>query len=164
MSCTKNCTRRSALVLIGKSALAAAVAGCSRPDDESLSDSGADAGPEATCNGMHGGADEGWLALALADYPSLAPVGGFAYVNDPTRLLNVVLVRHDTDCFSAVWRICTHGACEVEYAEGAEHVECPCHGSQFGLDGTVLRGPASAALKAFPVVRDADTLWLRRWA
>ena len=36
-------------------------------------------------------------------------------------------------------------------ARGGAAFLCPCHGSQFGADGSLLKGPALAALSAVPV-------------
>jgi cytochrome b6-f complex iron-sulfur subunit len=44
----------------------------------------------------------------------------------------------------AVSTVCTHLGCIVK--PGAEGFECPCHGSRFSLDGSVVKGPAPKAL------------------
>ena len=44
----------------------------------------------------------------------------------------------------AVSTICTHLGCIVKPT--AAGFECPCHGSRFGPDGKVLKGPAPKAL------------------
>lgn len=41
---------------------------------------------------------------------------------------------------------CSHLGCSVALNKDAKRFECPCHGSQFHLDGTVLKGPATAPL------------------
>jgi len=42
---------------------------------------------------------------------------------------------------------CTHMGCLVALDETSEKWQCPCHGSRFDLDGTVVEGPATAPLR-----------------
>ncbi len=58
--------------------------------------------------------------------------------------------------FYAVSAVCTHLGCNVNHEEGRGFA-CPCHGSVFGEDGRVLKGPA-----AWPLPRFAISL-SRRW-
>lgn len=37
---------------------------------------------------------------------------------------------------------CTHLGCDLEFNNGDRIWECPCHGSQFDIDGNVIHGPA----------------------
>ena len=41
---------------------------------------------------------------------------------------------------------CPHLGCSYNFDDGKQHFVCPCHGSEFALDGSVLHGPASAPL------------------
>jgi Rieske Fe-S protein len=41
---------------------------------------------------------------------------------------------------------CSHLGCSVAFNKDGKQFDCPCHGSQFHLDGTVLHGPATAPL------------------
>ena len=51
--------------------------------------------------------------------------------------------------------ICTHKGCSVSF--NGTLLRCPCHGSQFSLEGAVLRGPATVALKTYEAVFDPAT-------
>jgi cytochrome b6-f complex iron-sulfur subunit len=101
-----------------------------------------------------------WVEVPLSEVPALREVGGAAVVQRPASLLDVQVVRL-RDRVSVIWRVCTHGACDVEYA-GGDRVECPCHGSQFSLDGEVLRGPATRPLRRYEARLEGDTLLIRR--
>ena len=42
---------------------------------------------------------------------------------------------------------CTHLGCHVHWNALEKCWDCPCHGSQFAIDGTALNGPAIAPLE-----------------
>ena len=107
-------------------------------------------------------ADSEPIALPLSDYPGLAEPGGSAVVSLPSALLELVLIHVAPDAYRALWRICSHGACTVEYDAGARQLVCPCHGSRFDESGAVTLGPARRPLRRFEVWRSGDTLLLQR--
>lgn len=41
---------------------------------------------------------------------------------------------------------CSHLGCSIALNKDQKSFDCPCHGSRFNLDGTVLHGPAAAPL------------------
>jgi cytochrome b6-f complex iron-sulfur subunit len=83
----------------------------------------------------------------------LANVGGSIYVQAAGDRLIVVRVS-DTQV-DALSSICTHAGCTVNYSTTRMNLGCPCHGSQFNLNGSVARGPAAIALKTYTATLDA---------
>src|SRR5688572_28599032 len=45
--------------------------------------------------------------------------------------------------------ICTHLKCKIKFNGEKDRFVCPCHGSEFTLDGTVLNKPAKKPLPDF---------------
>lgn len=41
---------------------------------------------------------------------------------------------------------CPHLGCSYAFDDGKKHFVCPCHGSEFALDGRVIHGPATSPL------------------
>jgi cytochrome b6-f complex iron-sulfur subunit len=62
------------------------------------------------------------------------------------------LVREGARAF-AVSSTCTHKGCDV--AQGGPGYACDCHGSQFTVEGKVLKGPATRSLERFGISVDA---------
>jgi Rieske Fe-S protein len=50
--------------------------------------------------------------------------------------------RDRTGTLHAVSLRCTHLGCLVRFNGAERSWDCPCHGSRFDVDGTVLEGPA----------------------
>jgi len=55
---------------------------------------------------------------------------------------------------------CSHLGCSVALNANAKSFDCPCHGSRFHLDGTVLHGPAAYPLShlSWKQGKDASTI------
>lgn len=110
---------------------------------------GSSSGGTAGAGGSGGGANG-----ALAKVSDI-PVGGalLARVNGKP----VMLVQQTAGQITALSAICTHQGCTVMAAKG--ELECPCHGSVFGLDGSVKQGPAPSPLPPVDVhVSGGDVL------
>lgn len=115
----------------------------------------------AACVSLPPGDRSAWIEVSSAARRELA-ASGAAAVDDDDALVHVWLVATGDDCYRAVWRICTHGACELGVDVGAGHLACPCHGSLFGFDGRVSKGPATVPLRVLEVGRDGAALFIRK--
>jgi nitrite reductase/ring-hydroxylating ferredoxin subunit/uncharacterized membrane protein len=63
----------------------------------------------------------------------------------------VMLVRYRGRIHAIADR-CSHRGCSLSEGEvGSDSVTCACHGSRFGLDGSLLRGPATTPQPALEV-------------
>lgn len=43
--------------------------------------------------------------------------------------------------------VCSHAGCEVEWNANEKTWDCPCHGSVYTADGSVINGPAEEPLE-----------------
>jgi glycine/D-amino acid oxidase-like deaminating enzyme/nitrite reductase/ring-hydroxylating ferredoxin subunit len=59
--------------------------------------------------------------------------------------------RDERGVLHAVSAVCTHMGCVLGWNAVDRTWDCSCHGSRFTLDGTVLHGPATTALKRMPL-------------
>ncbi len=77
--------------------------------------------------------DDGkWVAVASAEDMAAGNVRRFATAS----AVGFVTGRGDT--VSAVSGSCTHQGCLLQLNEAAGRLDCPCHRTAFGFDGTVL--------------------------
>lgn len=69
-----------------------------------------------------------------------------------------VFVVHDPAGFFALSATCTHLGCMTRYEKENSRIFCPCHGSQFSVDGHVTGGPAPRALPRLDLVLEDGRL------
>lgn len=58
---------------------------------------------------------------------------------------------HPDGHMEAVSAICTHLGCTIGFNAADVSWDCPCHGSRFATDGTVIQGPATKNLTPRPL-------------
>ena len=56
--------------------------------------------------------------------------------------------------------ICPHLGCHYNWNPASGHFECPCHGSVYAPDGTVLGGPAPRRLDTLPTKIENGELYV----
>lgn len=59
--------------------------------------------------------------------------------------------RAEDGSLMAVSTRCTHLGCQVNFNSAERSWDCPCHGSRFATDGSVLQGPAVHRLERKPL-------------
>jgi cytochrome b6-f complex iron-sulfur subunit len=64
------------------------------------------------------------------------------------------LVKDEDGTFYALYDECTHLSCALRWDEGERKFKCPCHKSEFNLQGHLLKGPASRALERVAIKLD----------
>ncbi len=88
--------------------------------------------------------------------------GGGVLVEDPMSDLPLFVHRSAAGTYVAVSTRCGHRGCQVEPA--AEKLVCPCHGSEYTFDGTILQGPTQRALVRHRVTVSGASLVIQRAA
>jgi len=75
---------------------------------------------------------------------------------------SVLIFRHpETQTIVALNPMCPHQGCTVKLSADENRFECPCHGSQFDLDGAVLSPPAEKPLPYFEVKQEGDLILVK---
>jgi cytochrome b6-f complex iron-sulfur subunit len=100
----------------------------------------------------------GQATFLFADFPELATVGGSVVGKPAGALQPIVVMALPGVAYAATEALCTHLGCRVRFNGNplALQIECPCHGSRFSTDGSVLIGPATRPLRALSAAADAD--------
>jgi Rieske Fe-S protein len=98
--------------------------------------------------------DNNALTVDLDDsnYVALKENGGFAYAG------SIIIINTGNEEFIALSSRCTHSGCTVNYSSTQNNLPCPCHGSVFAVNGTVLNGPANSPLDTYTVEREGNIL------
>ncbi len=66
----------------------------------------------------------------------------------------VFIVRAKEGNFYALSAVCTHLGCIANWKPQEGIIACPCHGSKFSKEGTVIAGPAPKGLQRFALSLD----------
>ena len=88
------------------------------------------------------------LGEYLKDFPGVADVGEVKEIQPGEGKVisqdgeKIAVYRDDNKKLHACSAVCTHMDCIVSWNQIERTWDCPCHGSRFDNDGTVLEGPA----------------------
>ena len=111
----------------------------------------------------------GLLRVKLSDYPALLEDFGSVRIginpidnpDGPLGFFYPILINHETGgTYYALDTACRHAGCVVPpYDPFSDAIICPCHGSGYAIDGSVLNGPTVSPLFRYPITFDGvDTL------
>jgi glycine/D-amino acid oxidase-like deaminating enzyme/nitrite reductase/ring-hydroxylating ferredoxin subunit len=69
---------------------------------------------------------------------------------------NVAAYRDERGTVHAVSAVCTHMGCILGWNDTDRSWDCPCHGSRFDLDGSIIHGPAVKPLETVSADEPAE--------
>lgn len=88
------------------------------------------------------------LTAAKSTLEELKAGDGKVVKKDGKRL---AVYRNEGGELEVLSAVCTHMGCNVSWNQAEQTWDCPCHGSRFSTDGTVIEGPALEPLQKSPV-------------
>lgn len=98
------------------------------------------------------------ITIPFSDFPDLMKLGG-SLVGRSSGYRNPIVIAQPTQgMFVALDAICTHMNCTVSYNALNVELDCPCHGSTYEVDGTVIGGPAPLPLTSFTASSDGTSV------
>ncbi len=79
-------------------------------------------------------------------------------VDGPDGALPISVRSLGGDRYIALSTRCMHRGCQVE--PSSDRFVCPCHGSEYSLEGAVLKGPTELPLVRYSVTSDASRVFV----
>ncbi|HUJ28013.1 MAG TPA: Rieske (2Fe-2S) protein [Myxococcales bacterium] len=101
----------------------------------------------------------GVVTFPVSSYPTLQAVGGSVSNHAYDVEYPLLVIRSDAQTVLGFDARCPHLGCAVQGV--GQVIICPCHGSLFGLDGTVKQGPATANLRGLDTTFDGSFVSVR---
>jgi cytochrome b6-f complex iron-sulfur subunit len=90
---------------------------------------------------------------------TVAALNEEGYIID--KKLEAIVTRQSDESLAAVNIKCTHKQCDVEWRSNDKNLACPCHGSKFAPDGTVVEGPADTPLAGYEVKEEEGSILVK---
>ncbi|MDJ0618535.1 MAG: Rieske (2Fe-2S) protein [Calothrix sp. MO_192.B10] len=146
--------RRDFLTWVGvgcvSTSLPVAIAACS-PDNNNP--------PATSTNPTTPTNNEDWQKVgSVADLDSK---GQLLAKNSPIGPVLIVGTSKDNNLI-AVNPKCTHAGCIVGWETDSKKFLCRCHGSEFGIDGQVLKAPAKQPIPTYTAKVEGDAVLVKK--
>lgn len=152
--------RREFLNWVGLGAVATsipvAIAACSSPIEPEAE--APPAPPEAEAEIDTTPREDGFAAIGTV--AALDADGYLGNKNFNGEQVAVIRDPADAENLIAVNSFCTHQGCTVKW-DGDATFACPCHGSSFSTDGSVITGPATKELGTFTAMVEGDLVYVK---
>jgi len=98
------------------------------------------------------GVDHGTIAVNVASLDAEGK-GLRSQLPDGTPIM---VIRRPSSVYVTLQLICQHAGCKGNSLQlTGQMIECGCHGSQYDLEGTVIKGPAVKDLVTYKTTFDA---------
>lgn len=107
-------------------------------------------GPESMPTQKVPAAKDGVVEFELGKVAALATAGGMVAIQPEGARKPLIVMRLESQQFRVLSSKCPHLGCTVRWDNEEQLLRCPCHGSRFGDDGKVQRGPAKQPLREYP--------------
>jgi nitrite reductase/ring-hydroxylating ferredoxin subunit len=85
----------------------------------------------------------------------IGPAAASVAVNTTVKVSGNVYIGRDSQGLFAIDVTCTHQGCATVLQPNSLNWVCPCHGSTFGFNGSVVQGPALLSFPKYFVCKDA---------
>ncbi|MEH1870421.1 QcrA and Rieske domain-containing protein [Nostoc sp.] len=109
----------------------------------------------AACSSQTTPVSKNWETIGTS--AELDKTGQLLAKNSPAGPVLVVGTSKGAN-LTAVNPTCTHAGCTVGWKAETKKFVCPCHNSEFGIDGKVQKGPATEALKTYAVKIEGNSV------
>ncbi len=99
---------------------------------------------------VHAVSDQGVLRVPLTSFTK----GAMVIARTDELPEDILVLKRSDGSYASLYLRCTHR--DQPLSATATGIHCPSHGSRFALDGAVLEGPATIALRMFRTSADAE--------